>query len=100
MKSRKTNKASEREQELAELLAVTAAIKQGKADDLFHDAETKAAILADLNEQAIRLIAEEFRANPGLYRECPDGSWEWFPDSERMVIELKDKSDGTKITKA
>jgi hypothetical protein len=63
-------------------------ILAGKADHLFADEETKAHFLADIEAQQAALVTAELEANPGLYKQNPDGSWCLFPDSERKVIAL------------
>jgi hypothetical protein len=75
--------------ELKVILAATRSIEAGKFDHLFANTETKAAMRADLNRQAIELIELELKENPGLYRQLPDGQWEIFPEAERRVIPLR-----------
>jgi hypothetical protein len=47
-------------------------------------------VRADLEQQAIELITAELKANPGLYKELPDGSWELVPDTDRKIIRFLD----------
>jgi hypothetical protein len=75
--------------ELEEIIGAVRSINSGKVDHLFQDAETKATMLADLNQQAIALIETELKENPGLYRQLPNGQWELFPEAERQVVPLR-----------
>jgi hypothetical protein len=50
-------------------------IDSGRADHMFHDAETKAHVKRDFEQQLEALVEEEFQAHPDEVRKMPDGSW-------------------------
>ena len=92
MSKRKTDaqRATERrEKELTKLWTLMDHVESGgDSNHLFADAETKAAFLADLNEQAHAIINEEVDANPGLYKRLPDGRIRVLREDERKVIPM------------
>jgi hypothetical protein len=79
-----------RQRELAQILDASRSLERGSLDHLFRDDDTKNAVRADLEQQAIELITAELKANPGLYKELPDGSWELVPDTDRKIIRFLD----------
>ena len=49
-------------------------LEAGKLDRLFADAETKAWMRADLEQELVRLVQMMLRADP-QYEQLPDGAW-------------------------
>jgi hypothetical protein len=50
-------------------------IKAGQADRLFADDETKAFVLANIEDEQLRLIQALLEGFPGVYKQRPDGTW-------------------------
>ena len=71
--------SEEREKEFNKLNAEILAIEAGQFDDVFGDAETKAALLADLKAQASDLIKAELNASE-LFVQGIDRKWRLTPE--------------------
>ena len=73
---RQSQRDRERRRELNQIWAAQRSIEAGDLDHMFADAETKAAMLADIRAMGVALIKEEFEAHPELYEGFSDGTWQ------------------------